>query len=315
MTGRVCPALFRSFFIFRLRPKAKKRNFSNISLGETFVFYNHEGYHDPTVYEAFTGIEKERKQEKQAVKQLRASYAVYRPIVYICSPYAGDVKQNVQRAQAYCRFAVQKNCVPIATHLLFPQFMGDHDPVQRQQALFMSRLLMTKCNEVWVFGEAISQGMASEIRKAESRNKIIRYFTKDCQVVAAVVVVLPGTLPPVGACAAALPVPNPRKFVHRRGLAPVQLGEEALLDGAAPALAAVGRDAQGHGQQVFLGVDDIHQPPQALRGVLAEADVDVDAAGAVGLCARRPDGSDDLLHHLDVFVAAHRADHLRRGGR
>ena len=48
-------------------------------------------------------------------------------------------------------------------------------------------------------------------------------------------------------------------------------------------------------------------------GVLAEADVDVDAAGTVGLCARRPDGSDDLLHHLDVLVAAHRADHLRRG--
>ena len=40
-----------------------------------FSKYNHEGYHDPTVYEAFTGIEKERKQEKQAVKQLRASIA------------------------------------------------------------------------------------------------------------------------------------------------------------------------------------------------------------------------------------------------
>ena len=110
-----------------------------------FSKYNHEGYHDPTVYEAFTGIEEERKQEKQAVKHLRASYAVYRPIVYICSPYAGDVKQNVRRAQAYCRFAVQKNCVPIATHLLFPQFMDDTDPAQRQQALFMSRLLLTKC--------------------------------------------------------------------------------------------------------------------------------------------------------------------------
>lgn len=149
------------------------------------TLHNHEGYHDLTVYEAFTGIEKERKQEKQVVKQLRASYAVYRPIVYICSPYAGDVKQNVRWAQAYCRFAVQKNCVPIATHLLFPQFMDDTDPAQRQQALFMSRLLLTKCNEVWVFGETISQGMASEIRKAESRNKTIRYFTKDCQEVQA----------------------------------------------------------------------------------------------------------------------------------
>ena len=41
-----------------------------------FSKYNHEGYHDSTVYEAFTGIEKERKQEKQALKQLRASYEI-----------------------------------------------------------------------------------------------------------------------------------------------------------------------------------------------------------------------------------------------
>ena len=150
-----------------------------------FSKYNKEGYHDPTVYEAFTNIEKERLREKHAVEQLRESFAAYRPIVYICSPYAGDVERNVRQAQAYCRFAVQKNCVPIATHLLFPQFMDDTDPVQRQQALFMSRLLLTKCNEVWVFGEMISQGMASEIRKAESRNKRIRYFTKDCQEVQA----------------------------------------------------------------------------------------------------------------------------------
>ena len=52
------------FFYLSIAAKSQKRNFSNISLGETFVFYNHEGYHDPTVYEAFTGIEKERKQEK-----------------------------------------------------------------------------------------------------------------------------------------------------------------------------------------------------------------------------------------------------------
>ena len=82
-----------------------------------FSKYNHEGYHDPTVYEAFTGIEKERKQEKQAVKQLRASYAVYRPIVYICSPYAGDVKQNVRRAQAYCRLRCRKTvCLSLPTY-------------------------------------------------------------------------------------------------------------------------------------------------------------------------------------------------------
>ena len=141
-----------------------------------FSKYNHEGYHDPTVYEAFTGIEKERKQEKQAVKQLRASYAVYRPIVYICSPYAGDVKQNVRRAQAYCRFAVQKNCVPIATHLLFPQFMDDGNEEERNLALYMDKVLLAKSDEMWVFGSRISSGMEKEIRKAKMLGKRIRFF-------------------------------------------------------------------------------------------------------------------------------------------
>ena len=40
MTGRVCPALFRPFFHLSTAAKSQKRNFSNISLGETFVFYH-----------------------------------------------------------------------------------------------------------------------------------------------------------------------------------------------------------------------------------------------------------------------------------
>ena len=66
-------------------------------------------------------------------------------------------------------------------------------------------------------------------------------------------------------------------------------------------------------QQVLLGVDQIDQPPQARRGVLAEAHVDVDAAGGVGLRARLAQGADHLLDHPDVLPAAHRADHLGAG--
>ncbi len=47
--------------------------------------FNSEGYYDPTTYEALTNIEKEER-------ALRA----FRPIVYICSPYAGDVSANVE---------------------------------------------------------------------------------------------------------------------------------------------------------------------------------------------------------------------------
>ena len=56
---------------------------------------NREGYDDPTAYEALTRIEQEQR-------ALRA----FRPIVYICSPYSGDVEKNVEAAQKYSRFAV-----------------------------------------------------------------------------------------------------------------------------------------------------------------------------------------------------------------
>ena len=56
-----------------------------------FSKYNHEGYHDPTVYEAFTGIEKERKQEKQAGKLWKA-FVVFN--VFLISAATMFVKQH-----------------------------------------------------------------------------------------------------------------------------------------------------------------------------------------------------------------------------
>ena len=83
--------------------------------------YNSEGYYDPTAYEALSAIEKEER-------ALRA----FRPIVYICSPYAGDVETNVDAARRYSRFAVEQGYIPVAPHLLFPQFLNEESPKERQ---------------------------------------------------------------------------------------------------------------------------------------------------------------------------------------
>ena len=133
------------------------------------------------------------------------------------------------------------------------------------------------------------------------------------QVVAAVVVVPHRTPSPVGVAAARVGVPDPREVLHGLGLDAVQLLEEKGLDRLAPAFAAVGCDSEGHGQKVFLRVDDVDQVSERLGGVRSQPDVDVDSASAVDLGARLLEGSDHLLDHLDVFPAAHRADHLRRG--
>lgn len=108
----------------------------------------------------------------------------YKPLVFICSPYAGNIQRNTERAREYCRFAVSKNCIPIAPHLLFPQFMEETDPAQRSLGIFFGLVLQSKCKEVWVFGGNITKGMEVEIEKARERGRPIRYFTNRCEEVA-----------------------------------------------------------------------------------------------------------------------------------
>lgn len=129
---------------------------------------NAERYYDPTAYEAMTNIEKEEK----------AVYA-FRPIVYICSPFAGDIDANTKAAQRYSRFAVDTGYIPIAPHLLFPQFMNDAMPKERELALFFGNVLMSKCAELWVCGGTVSTGMSAEIERAKRKNYRIRYFDSD----------------------------------------------------------------------------------------------------------------------------------------
>ncbi|MCQ4922217.1 DUF4406 domain-containing protein [Tissierella carlieri] len=134
--------------------------------------FNSEGYHDPTAFEALTNIIEKEKAEKRAA---------FKPLVYICSPYAGDIDNNVKKARKFCRFAIEKNHIPLAPHLLFPQFMDDNDTKERELAMFMNMVLLGKCNELWVFGSIISKGMEEEIAKAKKRKQLIRYFNEHLQ--------------------------------------------------------------------------------------------------------------------------------------
>ena len=125
---------------------------------------------DPTAGEALSRI---TATEKQTLR-------VFRPIVYICSPFSGDVENNIANARRYSRFAVDKGYIPIAPHLLFPQFLDDDNPKERELGLFFGNALMSKCAEVWVFGSHISSGMEAEIKRAKWKNYHLRYFTEEC---------------------------------------------------------------------------------------------------------------------------------------
>lgn len=125
--------------------------------------FNGEGYPDPTAHEGVRLAEKDGRK--------------WMPLVYICSPFAGNVDQNIRSARQYCRFAVDSGAIPLASHLLLPQFMSEE--TERDLALFMGMVLMDRCEEVWVFGNTVSTGMQKEIMRAERRGMPVRYFTEE----------------------------------------------------------------------------------------------------------------------------------------
>ena len=132
--------------------------------------YNSEGYYDPTTYEALSRIESE------------ARVARYRPLVYICSPHShGCINTNIENARKYSRFAVDRHYLPNTPHIYFTQIMDDTDFEERETAIFMNLVLMSKCVELWVFGDTISAGMKAEIDRAERKHMKIRYFTEELE--------------------------------------------------------------------------------------------------------------------------------------
>lgn len=112
-----------------------------------------------------------------ALEALETKHFAPRPIIYVCSPYSGDVAGNVEKAKRYSRFVVDEGGIPITPHLYMPSFLKEES--ERDLAIFMDLELLTRCSEVWVFGEVLSAGMQIEIDRAQQKGKTIRYVGEE----------------------------------------------------------------------------------------------------------------------------------------
>lgn len=130
---------------------------------------NSEEYMDLVAYKAIMNVDREKKAETKSA---------FRPLIYVCAPFNGDIEGNKKKAAEFAEFAYKNGCIPITPHLLFP-FMNDESPNERALALHMDIVLMGKCQEVWVLSERITSGMSAEIEKATRRRQTVRYFSND----------------------------------------------------------------------------------------------------------------------------------------
>ncbi len=100
-------------------------------------------------------------------------------VIFVCSPFQGK-KENMERAKQYCRTLVDTGHIPIAPHIYFSQFMDDLNPRDRRKALEMNKKLLEFCDELWIFGNEITEGMKEEIeyfRKIKGDGRIKKLVT------------------------------------------------------------------------------------------------------------------------------------------
>lgn len=116
--------------------------------------YNHEGYYDPTAYQALNAVDRQQRQER------------YRPIVCIIVPVGMD-------DTPFRRFAVEQHCIPLCPQRVLADAVEDAELAQ-----FMTLALVSKCAELWVFGNA---QCADAVGYARCRGKLVRRFTTACK--------------------------------------------------------------------------------------------------------------------------------------
>ena len=96
-------------------------------------------------------------------------------VVFVCSPYGGKPR-NVTRAFNYCIMETELGNIPFAPHCFYPQFMDEK--TDRYIAIEMGIEMLSRCDELHVWGDKITEGMAMEIEYATENGIPVVYMER-----------------------------------------------------------------------------------------------------------------------------------------
>jgi hypothetical protein len=99
-------------------------------------------------------------------------------MIYVCSPYRGDIEANVAFAKRCCLEVIRAGETPFAPHLFFTQFLDDDIPDERELGIKCGLNILTLCSAIWVFSDKITEGMQAEIDYAKQHGVDVRYMDK-----------------------------------------------------------------------------------------------------------------------------------------
>ncbi len=96
--------------------------------------------------------------------------------IFLAHPFKGDYEANIDSAKEICRaIALQHSINPICPILMYPNFLRDSSPRERNTGLALCLSLLEKCDEVWMAEDWMnSQGCKGEYELAKKLGKTIR---------------------------------------------------------------------------------------------------------------------------------------------
>lgn len=95
--------------------------------------------------------------------------------VYICSPLGGNIKENLLRVIKYTRYALECGTAPVVPHF-YALCVDDNNKKERELGMKAGLSTLWFCDEMWIFGEKITEGMKKEIIFCKNLNIRMKYI-------------------------------------------------------------------------------------------------------------------------------------------
>lgn len=89
--------------------------------------------------------------------------------VYICAPLGGNIEDNISKVKKYTKYALESGTAPVVPHF-YALCINDDDTKEREMGLSAGLSLLWFCDEMWIFGEEITEGMKKEISFCRNLN-------------------------------------------------------------------------------------------------------------------------------------------------
>ena len=82
--------------------------------------------------------------------------------VYICAPLKGDIGGNLEKAKRYTEYARKCGTAPVVPHF-YALCLNDDIPSEREMGIAAGMSLLWFCDELWHFGDTVTEGMRREL--------------------------------------------------------------------------------------------------------------------------------------------------------